>query len=76
MFKVNITNNANSFAVNVPPDTTIRSILEEEGVNYQGRYVTLNTRPLSAAQMDNTLAELGVNGECYLSLIQKLDNAA
>lgn len=63
------------------PNTTIRSVLEELGVEYTRGVMHLDGASLNAGEINKTLAEFGYDGSdghdrCYLLNVVKADNAA
>lgn len=75
MIKVNYGNNVKRDSTIVSPDTTINAFFENVGIDYSRGTTTLNGAPLSAGDVYKTFADLGIEGECYLYNVVKLDNA-
>lgn len=74
---VTLRNNVVSKTVNIPSDTPLRSIFEDNGVDYAAGVVSLDGAALPAGSMDKSLEELGVTGSrCYLMVTVKADNAS
>ena len=74
---VTLRNNVVSKTVNVPSNTPLRKIFEDNGVEYTAGVVSLDGASLPAGSMDKSLEELGVTGDhCYLMVTVKADNAA
>lgn len=74
---VTLRNNVVSKTVNIPSDTPLRSIFEDNGVDYAAGVVSLDGAALPAGSMDKSLEELGVTGtRCYLMVTVKADNAS
>lgn len=60
---------------NYTADTTIRSILEDNAVDYSTSQVMLDGVTLQAGTMDKTLAELNITEKCMLIAVVKASNA-
>lgn len=60
---------------NYTADTTIRSILEENAVDYSVAQVMLDGASLQVDQMDKTLAQLNKHEKCMLIAVVKAANA-
>lgn len=77
IISVTLRNNVVSKTVNTPSDTPLRSIFEDNGVDYASGVVSLDGAALPAGSMDKSLEELGVTGtRCYLMVTVKADNAS
>lgn len=60
---------------NYTADTTIRSILEDNAVDYSTSQVMLDGATLQAGTMDKTLADLNITEKCMLIAVVKASNA-
>lgn len=60
---------------NYPADTTIRTILEDNAVDYSVAQVMLDGASLELGSMDKTLAELNIAEKCMLTAVVKAANA-
>lgn len=60
---------------NYTADTTIRSILEDNAIDYSTSQVMLDGVTLQAGTMDKTLAELNITEKCMLIAVVKASNA-
>jgi hypothetical protein len=60
---------------NYSADTTLRTILEDNGVDYSVAQIMLDGANLKAGEMDNTLADMNVKEKCMLIAVIKADNA-
>lgn len=60
---------------NYTPGTTIRSILEDNAVDYSVSQVMLDGASLQAGDMDKTLADMNVTEKCMLIAVVKAANA-
>ncbi len=56
-------------------DTTLRSILEDNAIDYGMATVMLDGANIGAADMDKTLTSLGKVEKCMLIAVIKSDNA-
>ncbi len=57
------------------PSTTLRTILEENGVDYSVAQIMFDGRSLRAGEMDNTLAQENVTEKCSIIAVVKAANA-
>lgn len=77
MLKVFVGNNISRKAVNVSHDATLRSVFEDNQIDYGIGTNSLDGATLQPGDLDKTFAEMGVTGEtCYLMNIAKAVNAA
>lgn len=58
------------------PDTTVRTILEDNGVDYSATSIMLDGANLAANEMDKTLAALNKTTKCMLIAVVKANSAA
>lgn len=74
---INITtgNNVSRKTVPTTTDTTIRSFLEDNEIDYTRGSIHLDGAPLSAGDFDKTFADFGVTSKAYLLQVVKADNA-
>ena len=75
MIRVTVGSTLSRNTVMVNEETTIRTILEENSIDYSRGMTTLDGSPLQAGQMDKTLPELGITERCILMNVVKADNA-
>ena len=75
MISVTIGTNTSRKRVSVPPETTIRTILEQNDINYSVANVHLDGAPLQPGDMDKTLQDFGIEDNCHLIAVVKADNA-
>lgn len=75
MIQVNITTSLKRFSKNYSPNTSIRTILEDNDVRYQDTTILLDGSPLPTGTMDKTLEQLSICEKCYISSIVKASNA-
>lgn len=76
MIKVSVGIAPNREDVMVDPNTTLRKVFEDNGVDYASGSPTLDGSTLKAGDLDKTFTELGVTERCFLLVTRKLDNAA
>ena len=76
MIKVTVSNNVKRETVFVSDDRTLRSVLEENQIDYTRGMTNLDGSPLRAGDLDKTFADFNIAEKCFLSAIVKADNAA
>ncbi len=80
MINVTIGNNLDRSRVLIDPNTSIRTALENAGIDYSRGMLSLDGETISGAELDMTFAEKGYTGEaghdkCFLISVVKADNA-
>lgn len=75
MIKVTIGNNVNRESVIIDENTTLRTALEENEIDYTVGIVHLDGSTLKAGDLDKTFADFGITEKCYLLSVVKADNA-
>lgn len=80
MIRVTIGNNLKRTAYNLDANTTLRSALEQAGVDYTTGTMNLDGSSLNPGDLNKTFAELGYDGtegkdKCFLLNVVKADNA-
>lgn len=76
MIKVTLITNAGRSTLLVDANTTVRTVLDDNNVNYAVGTTSIDGSPLKTGEMDKTFAALGVDEKCYLAVVVKADNAA
>lgn len=76
MIKVTIGNNTRREAVIVDENTTLRALLEDNGIDYTSGVMHLDGSSLNPGDLDKTFAQHGITEKCYLLNVVKADNAA
>lgn len=76
MIKVFVGNNIDRTAVIVDETRTLRSVLEENHVDYAMHNPSLDGSTLRPGDLDKSFADLGVTTSCYLLTVVKADNSA
>lgn len=80
MIKVTIGNNVKRESVIIDENETLRSVLEDNGIDYTMGTMNLDGCSLKAGELNQTFKELGYDGtpghdKCYLLNVVKADNA-
>ena len=75
MIKVTVGNNVKRESVIVEATTTLRSVLEEAGVDYTKGVMHLDGSSLNAGDLDRTFEDFGIAEKCFLLNVVKADNA-
>jgi hypothetical protein len=75
MVQVKLSTNTQRKTVTVDQNTTIRSILEENNIDYSRTPVYVDGAALQVGDMDKTLSECGITDRCMIAAIVKTDNA-
>lgn len=77
MIKVTVGNNVKRESVIVSPNTTLRTVLEDNGIDYANRGVIhLDGASLQPGDLDKTFTDFGITEKCFLLQVVKADNAA
>ena len=75
MIKVTVGNNVKRESVIVEENTTLRAVLEDNGIDYTSGTMHLDGSSLKPGEIDKTFADLGITEKCYLLNVVKADNA-
>lgn len=75
MIKVTVGNNVKRESVIVDENTTLRAVLEDNGIDYTSGTMHLDGSSLKPGEIDKTFADLGITEKCYLLNVIKADNA-
>ena len=75
MIKVTVGNNVKRESVIVDENTTLRAVLEDNGIDYTSATMHLDGSSLKPGEIDKTFADLGITEKCYLLNVVKADNA-
>lgn len=73
MIKVIVGTNTQRESVIVDPSKSLRSVLEEKGIDYATGTIHLDGSPIQAGNLDQTFTDLGVTEKCYLVVVVKGD---
>lgn len=75
MVKVIVGNNVKRETVIVDSSTTLRTVLEDAGVDYTRGTMHLDGSSLNPGDLDKTFAQFGITEKCFLLNVVKADNA-
>ena len=75
MIKVTVGNNVKRNSVIVPGNTTLRAVLEQEGIDYTRGNMHLDGSSLNPGDLDKTFNDFGITEKCFLLNVVKADNA-
>ena len=75
MIQVTVGNNVKRDKVIVDPNKTLRSVLEEAGIDYTKGVMHLDGSSLQAGDLDKTFVDFGITEKCFLLNVVKADNA-
>lgn len=75
MVKVVVGNNVKRESVIVDSSTTLRSVLEDAGIDYTRGVMHLDGSSLQAGDLDKTFNDFGIAEKCFLLNVVKADNA-
>lgn len=75
MIKVTVGNNVKREAVLVEKTSTLRSVLEENGIDYTRGVMHLDGSSLNPGDLDKTFEQMGITEKCFLLNVVKADNA-
>lgn len=75
MIQVTIGTNTDRKRVTIDPSKTIKSVLDENEVNYAVATLHLDGATLQPGDMNKSFAEMGITDSCYLIAVVKADNA-
>lgn len=59
----------------VDPETSVKSVLDECGVDYANGGVSLDGATLIPGQINQTFSSFGISDKCFLTKVAKQDNA-
>ena len=75
MIKVTIGNNVKRESVILDENTTLRSCLEVNNIDYTRGVIHLDGCSLNPGDLDKTFADFGITEKCFLFNVVKADNA-
>lgn len=75
MIKVTVGTNTRRTSVIVEPNRTLRSVLEDQDIDYSTGTLHLDGSTVTPGQLDKTFAELGITEKCFLISVVKADGA-
>ena len=75
MIRVTVGNNVKRDNVNIDEHVTLKTVLENTGIDYTTGTMHLDGAPLMAGELDKTFADFGIKESCFLLNVVKADNA-
>lgn len=75
MLNITVGTNTSRKKVVVAPNTTLRQVLSDNGVNTSVGTLSIDGTVLSSSDLDKTLEELNVANNAYIIQVAKADNA-
>ena len=75
MIKVTVGNNVKRESVLVDKAATLRSVLEENEIDYTRGVMHLDGSSLNPGDLDKTFEQMGITEKCFLLNVVKADNA-
>ena len=75
MIKVTVGNNVKRNSVIVDEAVTLRSVLEENDIDYTRGTMHLDASTLQPGDMDKSFEEMEIKDKCFLLNVVKADNA-
>ena len=75
MIKVTVGNNVKRNSVIVDEAVTLRSVLEENDIDYTRGTMHLDGSTLQPGDMDKSFEEMGIKDKCFLLNVVRADNA-
>lgn len=75
MIKVTLGNNIDRSTVIIDENTTLRSALEANGVDYSRGTMHLDGATLKPGDLDKTFKQHNITEKCFLFSVVKADNA-
>lgn len=75
MIKVMVGNNVDKKRIVIDENVTLRSCLEENGIEYTRGMMHLDGATLRPGDLDKTFADFGITDKCFLLSVTKTDNA-
>lgn len=75
MVKVTVGNNVKRESVIVDGNTTLRTVLEDAGIDYTRGVMHLDGSSLNPGDLDKTFEDFHIAERCFLLNVVKADNA-
>ena len=75
MVKVVVGNNVKRETGIVDSDNTLRTVLEDAGIDYTKGVMHLDGSSLNPGDLDKTFDQFGITEKCFLLNVVKADNA-
>jgi hypothetical protein len=76
MIQVTLGTNTNRKKVTVDPNTQIKTVLNDNEINYEVATLHMDGATLQPGDLNRTFTDFGVSESCYLIAVVKADNAA
>lgn len=73
MIKVTVGNNVKRVPKIVNPNTTLRTVLKDVGIDYTKGTMHIDGATLNPGDLDKTFADFGIREECFLTNVVKAD---
>jgi hypothetical protein len=73
--KLTVGNNVKRNTVMVDDSVTLRTVLEEQGIDYTRGGMHLDGASLQPGDLDKSFADFGISSSCFLLNVTKTDNA-
>ncbi len=75
MIKVTVGNNVKRESVIVESSRTLRSVIEDAGIDYTRGVIHLDGSSLQPGDLDKSFSAFGITEKCFLLNVVKADNA-
>ena len=75
MIKVTVGNNVKRESVVVESSRTLRSVIEDAGIDYTRGVIHLDGSSLQPGDLDKSFSAFGITEKCFLLNVVKADNA-
>lgn len=75
VIKVKVRTNVIKETYNVESGTTLRTFLEDVGVDYAKGFLTVDGTSLAPGDIDKTFDDLHIAEKCFVNQVVKADNA-
>ena len=75
MLNITIGTNTSRKQIIASPDTVLRNLLQDNGVNLSVGAIHIDGQSISVGDLDKTLEELGVENKAFIISVAKADNA-
>jgi hypothetical protein len=75
MIKITVGNNVQRETFIKDAGVTLRSVLEEAGIDYSRGAIHLDGSSLHPGDLDKSFSDFGITEKCYLLSVVKADNA-
>lgn len=76
MVQVTVGTNTKRNKITIDPSVKLRTVLNEQEVNYAVAQLHLDGATLQPGDLDKSFSDFGITESCYLIAVVKADNAA